>query len=75
MFCDVNQSVIPCMILCRNQLDSFWLFIAGIKLPAKDDMMFNSSMCDSEDFFKWLKSKGVSDRDQKILKGKIIMIL
>ena len=59
------------------QPETSWIlafFIAGIKLPAKDVVMFNSSMCE-EDFFKWLRSKGVSDRDQNILKGKIIMTL
>ena len=37
--------------------------------PATQNLMFSSSMSD-EDFFKWLRSKGVSDKDCKILSGK-----
>ena len=38
-------------------------------MPAKEEMTFSSSMSE-EDFFKWLKSKGVSDKDRKTLSGK-----
>ena len=33
-------------------------------------MVFSSSMSE-EDFFKWLRSKGVSDKDCKTLSGKM----
>jgi hypothetical protein len=36
---------------------------------ATHDMMFSSSMS-VEDFFKWLRSKGVNDKDCKTLSGK-----
>jgi hypothetical protein len=34
------------------------------------DLMFGSSMSD-EDFFKWLRVKGVNEKDCKTLSGKI----
>ena len=39
-------------------------------MPVEVQVTFNSSMSE-EDFFKWLRSKGVSDKDCKILSGKI----
>ena len=36
---------------------------------ATHNLMFSSSMSD-EDFFKWLRSKGISDKDCKSLSGK-----
>ena len=33
------------------------------------NLMFSSSMSD-EDFFKWLRLKGISDKDCKTLSGK-----
>ena len=36
---------------------------------ATHNLTFSSSMSD-EDFFKWLRSKGISDKDCKILPGK-----
>ena len=33
------------------------------------NLTFSSSMSD-EDFFKWLRSKGISDKDCKTLSGK-----
>ena len=36
---------------------------------ATQNLMFSSSMSD-EDFIKWLRSKGISDKDCKILSGK-----
>jgi hypothetical protein len=33
------------------------------------DLTFSSSMSD-EDFFKWLRSKGMNDKDCKTLSGK-----
>jgi hypothetical protein len=44
--------------------------LAGAQVPAKDEMTFSSSMSE-EDFFEWLKSKRVSDRDHKTLVGRI----
>ena len=41
---------------------------ADVNTPA--DVTFDSSMSD-EDFFKWLKSRRISDRDCKTLSGKI----
>ena len=35
----------------------------------KEQAMFNSSMSE-EEFFKWLKSRGISDKDCKTLSGK-----
>ena len=37
--------------------------------PATHNLTFSSSMSD-EDFFKWLRSKGISDKDCKTLSGK-----
>ena len=37
--------------------------------PATRDLTFSSSMSE-EDFFKWLKSKGLSDKDCNTLSGK-----
>ena len=34
----------------------------------KEQVMFNSSMSE-EEFFKWLKSRGISDKDCKALSG------
>ena len=39
-------------------------------MPVEVQVTFNSSMSE-EDFFKWLRSKGVSDKDCKILSGKM----
>ena len=36
---------------------------------ATHNLMFSSSMSD-EDFFKWLRSKGISDKDCKTLSGR-----
>ena len=42
-------------------------------MPAKEEMTFStySSMSEGE-FFEWLKSKGVNERDRKKLFGKIL---
>ena len=37
-----------------------------------DEVTFNSSMSD-ENFFKWLKSRGIGDKDRKALSGKILI--
>ena len=42
-------------------------------MPAEEQVMFNSSMSE-EDFFKWLKSRGISDKDCKTLSGKCASI-
>ena len=39
-------------------------------MPVEVQMTFNSSMSE-EDFFKWLRSRGVSDKDCKTLSGKM----
>ena len=41
----------------------------GVEVPTNAQMMFNSSMSD-EDFFKWLRSRGVNDKDCKTLTGR-----
>ena len=41
--------------------------------PATQKLMFSSSMSD-EDFFKWLRSKGISDKDCKTLPGKYTIL-
>ena len=38
-------------------------------MPTEMQVTFNNSMSE-EDFFKWLKSRGVSDKDCKTLTGK-----
>ena len=43
-----------------------------LRTGVKEDMTFNSSMSE-EDFIKWLKSKGVSEKDCNTLSGKIII--
>ena len=42
-------------------------------LAATQKLKFSSSMSD-EDFFKWLRSKGISDKDCKILPGKYTIL-
>ena len=39
-------------------------------MPAEVQVTFNSSMSE-EDFFMWLRSRGVSDKDCKTLTGKL----
>ena len=41
--------------------------------PATHSLTFSSSMSD-EDFFKWLRSKGINNKDCKALSGKYIII-
>ena len=38
------------------------------------NLTFSSSMSD-EDFSKWLRSKGISDKDCKTLSGKLVCII
>ena len=42
----------------------------GVEVPVEVEMTSNSSMSE-EDFFKWLRSRGVSDKDCKTLSGKM----
>ena len=42
----------------------------GIEMPAAAKVTFDSSMSEAE-FFKWLQGRGVSEKDCKILSGKI----
>ena len=44
---------------------------AKVRIP---NMTFSSSMSD-EDFFKWLRSKGVNNKDCKTLSGRYKVIL
>ena len=49
-----------------------FLLLVGVKVPPKDETTLNfSSSMSEEDFFKWLKSKGVSEKDCKTLSGKL----
>jgi hypothetical protein len=44
---------------------------AGVKVPAEDEkgsLKFSSTMSDG-DFFKWLRSKGISEKDCNTLSG------
>ena len=43
-----------------------------VRAPAAQQENFNSAMTE-EEFFKWLKSKGVSEKDCKTLSGSYIM--
>ena len=45
----------------------------GVKSPAKAQVIFNSSM-PKEDFFKWLESRGISDKDCKTLSSKCVSV-
>ena len=48
--------------------------LTGVKVPAEDEQrMFNSTMSD-DDFFKWLRSKGISEKDCNALSGKFASI-
>ena len=42
--------------------------LTGVEAPAEEKAMFNRSMSE-EDFFEWLKSKGISDKDCNTLSG------
>ena len=45
---------------------------AGVKVPAEDEkknLKFSSTMSD-DDFFKWLRSKGISEKDCNTLSGR-----
>ena len=44
---------------------------SGVHIPAEEQKTFNSSASD-EDFFKWLRSRGISDNDCKIHSGKLM---
>ena len=50
-----------CLALCST--------CAGVEVPADARMTFNTSMSE-DDFFKWLRSRGVSEQDRKTLSGK-----
>ena len=44
---------------------------AGVKVPVEDEkgnLKFSSTMSD-DDFFKWLRSKGISEKDCNTLLG------
>ena len=41
---------------------------AGVEAPAEEKVMFNRSMSE-EDFFEWLKSKGIGEKDCNTLSG------
>ena len=58
--------------MCLAASDVHRFLLAGVKMPTdhKEQMMFNRSMSE-EDFFKWLSSRGVSDKDCKTLSGKM----
>jgi hypothetical protein len=51
-------------------LSVYILFVAGVNVPVEDEMTFSCSMSE-DDFFEWLKSKGVNERDHKTLVGKM----
>ena len=44
----------------------------GVQVPTDAQIIFNSSMSD-EDFFKWLRLRGVNDKDCKTLTGRKIL--
>ena len=49
---------------------------AGVKVPAEDEQgnsKFSSTMSDG-DFFKWLRSQGISERDCNALSGKYMSV-
>ena len=48
---------------------------AGVKVPAEDEkgnLKFSSTTSD-DDFFKWLRSKGISEKDCSTLSGTCII--
>ena len=47
---------------------AFVYMYAGIGAPSVRQEVFNSSMSE-EEFFKWLKSRGVSEKDCQTLSG------
>jgi hypothetical protein len=44
--------------------------LEGVNVPVEEAMAFSYSMSKG-DLFKWLKSKGINERDNKTLFGKI----
>ena len=42
---------------------------AGIGASSEEQLIFNSSMSEG-DFFQWLRSRGISEKDCKALSGK-----
>ena len=53
------------------------MLCAGVKVPAEDEkgnLKFSSTMSD-DDFFKWLRSKGISEKDCNTLSGMYTSII
>ena len=63
--------MIPTFLMLKRIKIAMYLHLhAGVELPAEPWMTFNTSMSE-DDFFKWLKRRGVSDKDCNTLSGKI----
>ena len=53
------------------------MICAGVIVPAEDEkgnLKFSSTMSD-DDFFKWLRVKGINEKDCSTLSGKYITII
>ena len=54
----------------ESRVYSLYVSSSGVKVPINNEMIFSTSMSE-EHFLKWLKSRGVSERDCKTLIGRI----
>ena len=46
---------------------------AGIGASSEEKLQYNSSMSE-EDFCLWLRSRGISEKDCKVLCGKLLLL-
>ena len=58
------------ILACTVLLLLLYCLHTGIGASSEEQVVFSGSMSE-EDFFKWLRSKGVSDKDCKTLSGKM----
>ena len=45
---------------------------AGVGASSEEQLQYNRSMSD-EDFCRWLRSRGISEKDCKALSGKVLL--
>jgi hypothetical protein len=48
-------------------------FIVYVGVPSEEQLTFNCAMSEVE-FFKWLKSRGMSEKDCKTLSGTLLQM-
>jgi hypothetical protein len=69
VFAYIILSSIIDSLFCRDALT----FIFHVGVPSEEQLTFYCAMSEIE-FFKWLKSRGVSEKDCKTLSGTLLQI-